>query len=581
MEQPPEEELGWALQPTDSLAFSVSPVGPSTINTNTVQKEGGQKNFAYTSASSQGDNDDDDDQPLVGEFIWGDAFGNGQRPEEGGDEVDHRYFLAAKGLSPHGHGEGESDTRSRVSRDREEDDLRESLSCRLKCEDSRASQDNSEGDAFNHDDRTNVVGRFPVGMDEADEGKQERRRLDDGGHQEHIEAPPRGREYPAYERDGMLHKQGWVDHGEFENFEEFAPAPDQGRPAVDSVYRFPEHSQGTSTPKEYLADYEPSSAHRQIQRHHGHGFAVGSDDVLHDESSEMSLSEEVPTPLSVRRRTRSSLHRERRNLDRIPRSQRLSRVRGHPLGGMTLLELEERHLLDVGIGQMTRLLAQGYDKRQRRADADLLRRSARLLRRTQEEREARLSFGDSHRTNSSRWHTNSSAVRDGSNRGAIGQGVREDGRPASASRGRPRAQPSSFSIGSDDSMCWVRATARNSRPRSTDRSTRMGGGTSPVGLYSGGGARCSLRRRRPTSAKPTLSCGSGWEPGQRRSRRGQENSGRRDSGSSSKGGGFGGRANDRTNDSVRGLEEAECSDLSDLSPHGIVEYDDEEEGPFK
>ncbi|CAM9419770.1 unnamed protein product, partial [Phaeothamnion confervicola] len=44
-------------------------------------------------------------------------------------------------------------------------------------------------------------------------------------------------------------------------------------------------------------------------------------------------------------RPRSGLRSERRRLDRAPRGERLRRKRGHPLGGMTLLELEERHLL--------------------------------------------------------------------------------------------------------------------------------------------------------------------------------------------------------------------------------------------
>ncbi|CAM9173841.1 unnamed protein product, partial [Chrysoparadoxa australica] len=79
----------------------------------------------------------------------------------------------------------------------------------------------------------------------------------------------------------------------------------------------------------------------------------------------------IYTPQRVRER--AGINRERRRLDRLSRRERLQRIRGHPLGGMTLLELENLGLLDVAIGEMT-----GHNISGKRGRGPEQRRSARL-----------------------------------------------------------------------------------------------------------------------------------------------------------------------------------------------------------
>ncbi|CAM9471770.1 unnamed protein product [Scytosiphon promiscuus] len=286
---------------------------------------------------------------------------------------------------------------------------------------------------------------------------------------------------------------------------------------------------------------------------------------------------------------------------------------------MTLLELEERRLLDVGIGQMARQLAKhrGWrgpngGGRARQSNEDLLRRSARLLRRAQDKRDARFSvdskrdFYQSSRSGSA-GNPSSRSCRDISNAGARARpqsstsGRREGGprgkvrRPASASRGYSRSSMSpSFAPEPADLIARDRGytTSDNSGPHPTDgwRGT-LDGDAPPVGLYSGGGTRCSLKQRRPMSAKPALTCGSGWKPGKLRAgcRRSEDRTnsevgrGQWDHFDDARGTAFrgGGRVAGGTWGG-RGVEDTESdySDMSDLSPQGIVDYNDDEEGPF-
>lgn len=326
--------------------------------------------------------------------------------------------------------------------------------------------------------------------------------------------------------------------------------------------------------------------------------------------------DESPFSRVVRRRTRLSLDRERRRLDRVPRSQRLSQVKGHPLGGMTLLQLEERHLLDIGMGQMARRLEKRQGRRGRgvrQSNEDLLRRSARLLRRAQEERDARISFENArdlyhsrHASGgeplSSRAPRNKTSGGGARPRSAGGEGTKlRGGRPASASRDRSNScRFVSSSLSSQSGRGGVRDRAYTASdcisPSQMDSWDRALDDVPPVGLYSGGGTRCSLKQRRPMSAKPALTCGSGWEPGRARTRgrgcsrgRGGGNgNGRWDcfeggdprgtpfrggEWTAAGGGGMGGRGEED--------EGSDYSDMSDLSAQGIVEYTDEEEGPFK
>lgn len=559
---PPEEEVCW-LQPTDSLALSVSPVDPTSSSSKCDA-------FGDDTRSCQRSKIEDDNQPLAGEFIWGDASDDEiRRPQDNERDDDPSFVRAADYFAP---GVWNSNSPARgVAHVQEAGGSDRPQAGRRVSGDSSCSTDQLEDIIVLQDEDNNGRGRSP-GSDGLDEEERDGNVVG-GRHRAPRAAAPRGLEYPEQEQDDdLLREEEWVDHGEFEEMADFAPAWDQGKPTADN-HRLRQHPEERS-PDDSVDDLAASPPRRRNQLHQVQsGLDVDNNVDFCDTASEMSPCEQqAPQPcLTVCRRTRASLIRERRRLDRVPRSQRLSQVRGHPLGGMTLLELEERHLLDVGIGQMTRLLARRHDKRQRRADTDLLRRSARLFQRAKNDREARLSFVDSARDNGRQYDTRSRVSRDpgvaGVARGIdASHGNGEDRRPASASRGRTPPKCSSFSLESEDSVYWTRA-AKGNRAECRDNRPRSSGGDPPMGLYSGGGERCSLRHKRPMSAKPALTCGSGWEPGRTRARRGHGCGQRR----------IEGRRNGRNNRFDEDLD----SNMSDLSPHGIIEYADEEEGPLK
>lgn len=536
---PSEEEICW-LQPTDSLAFSVSPVGSTSCD---------------DTPPCQRSNNGDDKQSLAGEFIWSDASDDrGRRSQEN----EHRDDSSLAGAADYCvSGERNVTTARGKARVHETGGSDRSQAARSSSEDSLCPSDQLEH-VFVVQDEDNIERGKSLGSDEADE--EERGGNVAGGHHRAPQsAALRGFEHPEQEQGELLHKEERVDRGEFEEFADFSPAWNQDKPAADN-HHLHQHSEEKSL-DQFADDLGAVPRRRRNQLHNNVDFCDRAHEISSDEPHAMQPRS------SVRRRTRASLIRERRWLDRVPRSQRLSQVRGHPLGGMTLLELEERHLLDVGIGEMTRLLARRHDKRQRRADADLLRRSARLFQRAKSDREARLSFADSARENDWRYNSRSRACRDpGVTRGIDARrGNREGQRPASASRGRT-PNCSSFSLKSEDSAYWTRE-AKGSRVECTEKRPRSNGENPPMGFYSGGGERCSLRHKRPMSAKPTLTCGSGWEPGRTRPRPRHRCDQRR----------FEGRRNGRNEIFDEGLD----SDMSDLSPHGIIEYADEEEGPLK
>lgn len=609
MEYPPEE-VCW-VQPTDSLAFSVSPVGHSTTNTQAGEEnESGDLGLDLCpAASSRGEHsegrnitDDDDDHPLVGEFIWSDADDQRERSD---DDVDGGYgdamMLDATDGSPYPQDQDDFLHHRRARRrmmghqaDNAED--LDSQDPEIETKDLSflgpppvgdlvryRHDENGEGDGRSLEsggarDAGDNNGAHEIGDAGAGHRAQEiYRGHGEGGRGDHDE---HARHDGEYADNFNLHEEVWIEEDEVGDFvEELAPAWDQGRPA-HTHEQLDEQQRRTNS----LGDFRLSPPRRQNQQsRQASGFhVVGSNGGCVDETIELSLDEGAPPPpRPIRRRTRSSLDRERRKLDRLPRSQRLSQVKGHPLGGMTLLELEERHLLDVGIGQMTRLLAQRHKRRRRRADADLLRRSARLFRRAREEREAHLSFKDEQDSQRHGSHNNSRAslgdacfARGGEGISAEGRGRREERRPSSASRERSRAKLSSLSLESEETTGWAHAAdgSLGCIHTTSECATR---GNSPMGLYSGGGAKCSLRQQRPMSAKPALTCGSGWEPSRTRTR--CRHRGQRDV-SSTRGARFGRRA---AIGGVGAVDDSNESDLSDLSPYGIVEYDDEEEGPFK
>ncbi|CAN0233885.1 unnamed protein product, partial [Ectocarpus sp. 12 AP-2014] len=430
------------------------------------------------------------------------------------------------------------------------------------------------------------------------------------------------------------------DHNAIDDVgEEFAPAWDQGRPAeFDGGSGGLDHEDfGMSSRSDSSADEQGMvSPHLEDPRHLREAAFLPEYDRVEDDDTDTdvktdsdsssdgdgqgalqspSLStgrgreESQSFSRAVRRRTRLSLDRERRRLDRVPRSQRLSQVRGHPLGGMTLLQLEERHLLDVGIGQMTRQLARrrgrgggGGGGGVRQSNEDLLRRSARLIRRAQEERDSRFMMGNAAAfhpgsryaggdTRFSNTFRDESWDRDARGRSQSAGGRKRGGstrrrsrRPASASRdrGSRRLMSSSFSHEPTGGGTRDRAYSTSDYNRQAWGRT-LEGEAPPMGLYSGGGTRCSLKQRRPLSAKPALT--SGWEPGRARTRgRGGIGDGwdhfdeddRRAVHSRGERRAVRAEAGDRSNEDG-GLD---YSDMSDVSPHGIVEYTDEEEGPF-
>ncbi|CAM9384131.1 unnamed protein product, partial [Choristocarpus tenellus] len=265
---------------------------------------------------------------------------------------------------------------------------------------------------------------------------------------------------------------------------------------------------------------------------------------------------------------RSRLDKQRRRLDRIPRSQRLQQVRGHPLGGMTLLELEDMHLLDVGIGEMTGLLARKIERGVTRCEADLLRRSARLGRRAHAEREARSSL-------EKKWHcVNSDRNLIFGDSATISSSAYGQSKPR---RGRPvNRRPASANRERSNQWTNMPTSLDKHVVASRERGWSDAGisGSPLVGLYSGGGERCSLRSRRPTSAKPTLFRGSGWEPGKSRVTRR----------SCDQQGALNANNGDRIEQSDCFLDntrsEKDDSELSEQSHHGIIDCGDEEDDPF-
>lgn len=573
----PPDEVCW-VQPTDSLVFSVSPVGRSTSNN--IRVDG---NDDGNSLNSRDEGGDDEDHPLIGEYIWDDRGGHSDDVES--SEAAESGNICDRLVDSEEHPLAQGSIPPRCEKGCEEGSGEAQIA--ETCENSRASQ------GQNHDGeiRPETPQGSPRGIEEYSNSSRELWDRDNDGDEWYNPHVPPG--FGDLEWDAVNENEGWVNDDEGD----FAPAWDQGRPVEFRSTDDEDGGIGTSNLSNEVipADFQ-CQPHDLVSGINGGNSdadsnSSGSSSINSSTSSSSTSSnrsssnggvvEQTPRgrddsfSRGVRHRTRLSLVRERRRLDRIPRSQRLSQVKGHPLGGMTLLELEERHLLDVGIGQMTRQMAKRRAGGIRQADADLLRRSARLLRRAQEEREARLFFEEkreNHRHGkSSRALQNSSTL--GKKENSSG---REGRRPASASREPRRVSATGFSLDSEDSSNW--GGTSKYRPVSTGARARTGEGVPPVGLYSGGGARCSLKQRRPMSAKPALTCGSGWEPGKTKTRhRGDRENGFGDS-----------RRTHRTH--VRGVEEtgagglqnmSDGSDLSDLSPHGIVEYTDEEEGPFK
>lgn len=656
-EEHPPEDVSW-VQPTESLAFSVSPVVSSgSNNARGEEYDAGRKSFSIS--SRDGDRGDEEDPPLIGEYIGADddCEGNADNVDDAkinipaapsppetttpaGEALPRESLLdgSNEGLSSTGHGSNSPPPLASDVTDTEPGSLTHSPPY---AQQEPCGQQQEQDQSHEHmavEERERVLGR--VGPEADRTGGEERSRQ--------IEEQAAGflpqQHWEDESRDG--HQEEWAEEWADDDGEDFAPAWDQGRPAYfhtgsDGVISEQEDTEQISRMDSSEDEEVGLSSHQHGQqrprRTPGRRGFDGDDegrsdmdvrsesdnsihsnegvDDLVDEPQHSSRGRwESPSYRMVRRRTRVSLDRERRRLDRVPRSQRLSQVKGHPLGGMTLLQLEERHLLDVGIGQMTRQLAKrrgrgGSDggRGARQSNEDLLRRSARLLRRAQEERDARFSAENArdfyHGVQASGGFPPSRGFCDRSN-GGSGAGPRSSGeegakkrgrRPASASRDRScRRFTPSYSLEPSGGSARDRAhtTSDFGRPIETDAWGRaLEGDVPPVGLYSGGGTRCSLQQRRPMSAKPALT--SGWEPGTARTQ------GRGDGRGS--GGGAGSRWDRFEDDRSRevgfhgrggaacgelrghggGAEGLDYSDMSDLSPQGIVEYTDEEEGPFK
>lgn len=556
-EEHPPEDVCW-VQPTDSLAFSVSPVGPSTniISRTDEESDNDEKSTPEQNA------DQEEDYPLKGEYIWGGGSDPDTETEEVGD-IHRSAFNYNEGRSPGQRG-SPTDEGVAASGDAAEDfgDAEvpgDSEHSPFDSREGRGHQQQQHGERIS--DNHGTSRESPRAIDEDNNGEPVHR---DVVALPHNAPPVHGFVEPGWDAGD---NNGWVD-----DEEDFAPAWDQGV-AADTLGLDVDGERDESP----ASPHELDSTWQQDQHHAALDFDGSSDHAMDhisdEEVSQSSLGRDAWPLRVVRRRTRLSLDKERRRLDHVPRSQRLSQVKGHPLGGMTLLELEERHLLDVGIGQMTRQLAKTRGRGgARRADTDLLRRSARLLRRAQLERDSRLNFAENREHH--RQETFSCA-RGVSGMGSRAGGVRRDGRrPASASREHRRAVSSSFSMEAEENNNWIGAGEGRVRCKGTQGCTAES--TPPVGLYSGGGTRCSLKQRRPMSAKPALTCGSGWEPGRTRPRR---RAGAQHEFSNVRGARFRGV----TNVGAGGLDDESDngSEVSDLSPHGIVEYTDEEEGPFK
>lgn len=663
-EEHPPEDVSW-VQPTESLAFSVSPVVSSgSNNARDQENDAGRKSFSLSSRDG-GDRGDEEDPPLRGEYIGaGDCEGNAggvdyQRsvsepaahslPEPtnvaAGDAL-RRESLVDSNEGHYSTGRGINNPPPLASDVMIDGDYQEDTEFGGFAHAPPHAQQEPWGqqqeqeqchDNMIVDERERALGHLAPQADRTgDEGRPWQIEEQAGGF-----LPEQHWEEESRDGDG----EEWADDGG----EDFAPAWDQGRPAdfpggSDGVVSEQEDTEQVSRMDDSCEDEQGRlCSHQHGQRRprrtpgrrgFGRGDEGSSDmDVRSGSDNSSTLSSEdvddrVDPPQHssrgrsesqsyrvVRRRTRVSLDRERRRLDRVPRSQRLSQVKGHPLGGMTLLQLEERHLLDVGIGQMTRQLAKRRGRRAsdgkrgaRQSNEDLLRRSARLLRRAQEERDARFLAENARDFYHSSTHAGdesppSRVFRD-TTIGDGGAGLRSSGeegarkrgqRPASASRDRScRRFTSSYSLEPSGGNTRDRAytTSDFSRPTQTDAWGRaLEGEVPPVGLYSGGGTRCSLKQRRPMSAKPALT--SGWEPGRARTR--DRDNGRGGGGGAgsrcdrfeddgSREAGFRGRGGAASGELRRhgeGDEGLDYSDVSDLSRQGIVEYTDEEEGPFK
>lgn len=556
-EEHPPEDVCW-VQPTDSLAFSVSPVGPSTniISPTDEESDNDEKSTPEQNA------DQEEDYPLKGEYIWGGRGDPDTEKEEVG-EIHRSAFDDNEVRSP---GQRGSPTDEGVAAfgDAAED----FGDAEVPGDSEHRPFDSREGRGHQHQQHGERI------SDSHGTSPESPRAIDEDNNGESVDGDVVALPHNAPPVHGFVEPEwdagdnnGWVD-----DEEDFAPAWDQGV-AADTLGLDVDGEQDESP----ASRHELDSTWQQDQHYAALDFDGSSDHAMDhisdEEVSQSSLGRDEWPLRVVRRRTRLSLDKERRRLDHVPRSQRLSQVKGHPLGGMTLLELEERHLLDVGIGQMTRQLEKTRGRGgARRADTDLLRRSARLLRRAQQERDSRLNFAENREHHR---HETLSCARGVSGIGLRAGGVRKDGRrPASASREHRRAVSSSFSLEAEENNNWIGARGGRVGCKGTQGYTAES--PPPVGLYSGGGIRCSLKQRRPMSAKPALTCGSGWEPGRTRPRR---RAGEQHEFANVKGARFRGV----TNVGAGGLDDQSDngSEMSDLSPHGIVEYTDEEEGPFK
>lgn len=599
-ERPPED-VHW-VQPGDSLVFSVSPVGPSTSN-NTKGDEGDENSFDLRDGGG-----DEEDQLLIGEHIWADG---GENAATGG------------GIDDDGKSRGD------VVDDRERDHVNDAMSATTAVaaplelrrrlleivEGPPPPQGNIPDRAFNNGGQdTYIVANGDTSSTHRSTEKRRQNLHDRNIAPELLHGSSQRVPYTilrdpeimdtedsaeaVFQRDAPSSpEQNWRNDVAGEEWSEkdnpdFPMTWDREVPIVSRSDRGAVNDEQSSISHTESRNEARSRPHRSpvavtASRSDCTNFDMdassGTDGSVYARPPVLSVGDKNSvghgnsSSRVERRRTRSSIDRERRKLDRVPRSQRLRQVKGHPLGGMTLLELEERHLLDIGMGQMARQLSRGRECGIRHADEDLLRRSARLLRRAQDERDARSSFEKGGercaRQGPCRVHGRSigSMIPTGGARNTLRTDRR---RPASACRERPSATSPSLMLGLGEGICstdWEASHDESARmyTRRLEREAFP-----PVGLYSGGGTRCSLKRRRPMSAKPALMCGSGWDSdgGRARSRNsnGEEHA---------VDGGRGGRAGSA--DMRRFEGEAFDSDMSDISPHGIVEYDDDEEGPFK
>lgn len=570
-------ELQW-VQQLDSLAFSESPVGPSTEN-NTWEDDredcGSMHNFYdcnnnnnNNSRSDDGNGDDDDEQSLAGENIWNGAdSGNCDIDQEDVVDMDADYHRQ-QSFENGNIGNGLSHVPTSTLPGAE-------IVCMEPYEDSEAVERKEQLKPYMIGSRCQTQDRI-IEIKQADDPP--RRTEETGKHDEMPVSDDRGEEESAAQSiEGDVEQQGerygdengWMD----ERVDDNPPAWNQGRPALQLSGDGVDECCGSVTAS---AD-EPCPSRRPRHPHEAPDFERSDSDLdaspNRDEERRWFSRQVDPVTRPLHGRTRLSLDKERRRLDRLPRSQRLRQVKGHPLGGMTLQELEDRRLLDVGIGEIARRV-QNTKKRRGRAhqeDSDLLRRSARLLRRAQRERDARyaLEISQNHtRALTSLHHSFGS----GRQTGRIRRGRQ---RPASASRDCHRLASLSTSIDSMEQEIWTNAHPGKPRPVAKRRYINEAAPVN-VGLYSGGGTKCSLKQRRPMSAKPAIPCGSDWESGRTKTRRRDGNSSNFDEDR---------RAHlEETGHAVQGdeLDSALISSkFVDLSPHEIVEYTNEEESPFK